>query len=193
MTQNLFKKPTPGSKMAIIVLIILVVLIFSFMGWQVFKLKGSSEFMLGPQDTTPSLELPSPSRSPKASPGTSSSPSPSASPSPTSTLESYKIPFGETYVNASVADTNGDSKDETLVVTQMSGGKYHVYVLSATGEILFDDKTFVKKPLRIATQIYDPAKESYLSWMLVFVEQSGDLAFIHWNGTKYEIPQSIGI
>lgn len=90
----------------------------------------------------------------------------------------------------STADTNGDSKDETLVITKMASGKYHAYVLSFDGKSLFDNKELDRKPVRIATQIYDASKETYLSWMLVFTENSGDLAFIHWNGTKYEIPQN---
>jgi hypothetical protein len=94
---------------------------------------------------------------------------------------------------ASTNDTNGDSKDENLVITKISDDKYHLYVLSNDGTVLFDDKTLTKKPVRIGTQIYDPTTEIFLSWVLIFTENSGDLAILHWNGTKYEIPKNEGI
>jgi len=127
-----------------------------------------------------------------SSPFLSPSPSALASPSP-STAADYKVPAGETYALSSVADTNGDTKDETLVITKQKDGKYHVYVLSSDGQSLFDSKDMPQKPVRISTQTYDSSREAYLSWMLVFSENSGDLAFVHWNGSAYEIPQSLGL
>jgi hypothetical protein len=71
----------------------------------------------------------------------------------------------------------------------MSSGKYHAYILSNDDQILWENKELDRPPVRIATQTYN-TNENYLSWMLVFTEQSGDLAFIHWNGHEYEIPQN---
>jgi len=171
-----------------ILIVLLILIAFAVIGYFIFKSlypKKSSEVVTFPS----SLSLsPSPTTSAKFSP----SPSLLTSPSPSATPD-YKVPTGETYVLAQASDTNGDSKDETLVVTKMQSGKYHVYVLSSDGNSVFDDKTLDRKPVRIATQTYDATKESYLSWMLIFSENSGDLAFVHWNGTKYEIPQGIGI
>jgi len=127
-----------------------------------------------------------------SSPNLSPSPSALASPSPSGTPD-YKVLADETYTMSSVADTNGDTKDEILVITKQKDGKYHVYVLSSDGQSLFDSKDMPQKPVRISTQTYDPTKEAYLSWMMIFSENSGDLAFIHWNGTAYEIPQSMGL
>lgn len=134
----------------------------------------------------PSGSLTSPSARPSINPSLDISPT-------ASSLTDYKVPDGEKFVISSNADTNGDAKDEVLVITSQTSGKYHAYILSSDGQSLFDNKELLKKPLRIGTQTFDPAKESYLSWMLVFSENSGDLAFIHFNGTQYEIPQNEGI
>ena len=86
-----------------------------------------------------------------------------------------------------------DGKEEILVITQQANGKYHAYILSEDkASILYDNKELDQKPLRIGLQIYD-SEVDYPSWMLVFTEQSGNLAFIHWDGTQYIIPESLGI
>lgn len=174
-------------KTILIILILVVVLVA--IGYLIFR-------SLYPKESSESSTLsPSPAISPSGatiSPTLSPSPSALASPSPSGTPD-YKVPAGEIYTLSSAADTNGDTKDETLVVTKQKDSKYHVYVLSSDGQSLFDSKDMPQKPVRISTQTYDPSKEAYLSWMLVFSENSGDLAFIHWNGSKYEIPESMGL
>lgn len=187
MWEDLPKK-SKANKAVITLLIIVTLGVLGYIGYIFYK-----------SNTTPATgqnQSPSPinglklSGTPKISPSPSiGSPSPSISPS----AIDYKVPEGETYLMSSTADTNSDSKDETLVVTTTKDGKYHAYVLSSDGKSLFDNPDLGQKPLRIATQTYDASKESYLSWMIVFTEQSGNLAFIHWNGTQYEIPQNMGI
>lgn len=182
MWDDLPKKTSGGTKVLIITIAILVVGGLSYSGYILFK---------SPRESNETNISPLPSTSAKISGVPSISPSSPVSPSPSPSANiDYKVPEGETFTSASTADTNGDGKDETLVITKMTDGKYHVYVLSSTGSSLFDNKELTKKPVRIALQTYDSTKESYLSWMLVFTEQSGDLAFIHWNGTAYEIPQN---
>ena len=172
-----------------ILIVLVLVVAFAAIGYLIYR----SFYPKESEET--STSLPSPTISPSgvtSSPKLSSTPSALVSPSPSGTPD-YKVPTDETYVMSSVADTNGDTKDETLVITKQNNGKYHIYILSADGNNLFDDKTLDRKPTRIATQTYDSSKESYLSWMLIFSENSGDLAFIHWNGSKYEIPPSMGL
>ncbi len=111
----------------------------------------------------------------------------SPTPTPTTTPD-YKVPMGETYIASSSADTNGDGKEETLVISRQTDSLYHIYVLSADKVIVFENKNLPKQPARVSTQKYDPA-ETFISWILVMSENSGDLFFIHWNGTAYEIPQ----
>ncbi|MBM2820399.1 MAG: hypothetical protein HW405_159 [Candidatus Berkelbacteria bacterium] len=182
-------KRNPGANKALIIL--LVIIIVAVIGYVLYILiRPTSDDLTGAQASpTPSKIINSPSAS--GSSNISTSPSITALPTPTGT-QNYKVPEGETFVAASTADTNGDGKEETLVITKMTNGKYHAYILTPTGENLFDNKEMTKKPVRIVTQTFD-SSESYLSWMLVFTEQSGDLAFIHWTGTKYEIPASLGI
>lgn len=182
MWDDLPKRTQASSKIIIIILAILTIGALSYSGYVLLK----------PVKTDLTTEnSPTPSESVKISPSPTISPSASISPFPSpSSTPDYKVPEGETYVIASAADTNGDSKEEILVITKMPSGKFHAYILSSEGSSLFDNKELVKKPVRIAVQTYDTSKESYLSWMLVFTEQSGDLAFIHWNGTVYEIPQN---
>lgn len=173
------------SKILLVIIIILAIVLLSWIGFYFFKNNKTSQIT-----STPSPKLSTSTITPNSTSSSLLSPSPVLSPSPTAaTSSTYQIPAGETYLLSSMADTNGDGKDETLVVTAMSSGKYHVYVLSSTGANLFDDKTFTQKPLRIATQAYD-TNEKYPSWMLIFTEQSGNLALIHWNGRAYEIPRN---
>lgn len=178
------------SKIILIVIIVIIIIVFGYLGYLIWK----SENRQSPQATSsPSSES---STSPNISPKFSSSisPSPAISPTTSPTSEtSYQIPQGETYEISSKADTNGDGKEEILVITKKANGKYHAYVLSADGAKLFDNQDLGQKPVRIAIQTYNEG-EKYVSWMLVFTEQSGSLAFIHWNGQKYEIPQdNLGI
>lgn len=104
----------------------------------------------------------------------------------------YQVPAGETYIKSSIADTNGDKKKETLVVTKNKLKKYHAYVLTVDGKKIFDNAELLQAPVRIDLISFNQG-ESYKTWMLVFTEDSGNLAYIHWNGTKYEIPENIGI
>jgi len=184
MWDDLPQKMSGGTKALIIIIAILVLAGLTYSGYLLFK---------PPAALTETNISPIPSISAKISgrPFYSPSPliSPSPSPSPSAKID-YQVPEGETLINHSTADTNGDGQEETLVITKMANGKYHVYVLSSAGSSLFDNQELTKKPIRIALQTYDSTKDSFLSWMLVFTENSGDLAFIHWNGTAYEIPQN---
>ncbi len=171
-------------------LIVLIILV-AFLGSGYFLYKSFAPQKSG-QGSSPSPILRTSSPSPSPSSKNSPLASPSISPSPSAT-PNYQVPANESYVMSSAADTNGDKKEEILVITKQADGKYHAYVLSNDNKSLFDTKNMPQKPVRIATQTYDFAKESYLSWMLVFSENSGDLAFIHWNGSAYEIPQSLGL
>ena len=170
-------------------IVLIIVAILGGFGYYIYKAFFTKETEESP--ATKASSLLSPALSP-SSLTTSPSPSLLPSPSPSGTPD-YKIPTGETFSIASTADTNGDKKDETLVITKISTGKYHAYILDSTGQSLFDNKELLDRPIRIATQTYDPSKESYLSWMMVFSENSGQVAFIHWTGTAYEIPQSQGL
>ncbi len=172
-----------------ILIVLVLVVVFAVIGYFIYRSfypKRSNEA---------STSSPSPIISPSG--GISSptpSPTPSALASPlTSGTPDYKVPADETYTMSSVADTNGDTKDETLVITKQKDGKYHVYVLSSDGQSLFDSKDMPQKPVRISTQTYDSTKEVYLSWMMIFTENSGEFAFVHWNGSAYEIPESLGL
>lgn len=173
-------------KSPVFLYILIIALILFVFGWIVYEL---SKNILAPKTST----TPTPSSSKSAS-STKKSPSPSMtsilspSVSPSPSVSVLKIPAGETYELSSQADTNGDGNMETLVTTRKPDNKYHAYVLSKDGTTLFDNPDLGMKPLRIALQTYSE-KEKYLSWMLVFTEESGSLAFIHWNGTKYEIPK----
>jgi len=172
-----------------ILIVLILVVVFALIGYLIFRTfypKGSEETSTSspPPIISPSGVISSPTSSPTSSA--------LASPSPTGTPD-YQVPSDETYVISSLADTNGDTKDETLVITKQKDGKYHLYVLSSDNQSLFDSKDMPQKPVRISTQTYDSSKEAYLSWMLIFSENSGDLAFVHWNGTKYEIPPSLGL
>jgi len=174
------KKRSASNRALIIVILILTIGALGYSAYILFK----------PVKTDLSKSTPTPIESIKLSGSPTISPSPSLTPSPSpSGTPDYKVSEDETFVIASTADTNGDNKEETLVITKMTNGKYHLYVLSSEGQSLFDNKELLKKPVRISTQTYNAATENYLSWMLVFTEQSGDLAFVHWNGQQYEIPQ----
>lgn len=178
MWEDMPKRMSTGTKILIFILIILVLATLVYVGLLLFRTKPveTDELIISP--------IPSESLKVSGSPGATSPTPTSASPSP---LQNYKVPQGETFINASTGDTNGDGKDETLVITQLANGKYHIYVLSNTGTSLYDNREVTRKPIRIALQTYDSTKESYLSWMLVYVENSAELAFIHWNGTAYEM------
>lgn len=178
-------------KTLLIIVIILILLILGGIGYYFWKIQ--KQINNTPDTINSNLRSASPTLSSGASPSSSISPTVSPTISPKSSSDNFQIPQGETYEISSKADTNGDSKEETLVVTKKADGKYHAYILSVDGAKLFDNQDLGQKPLRIATQIYG-ANEKYVSWMLVFTEESGSLAFIHWNGTKYEIPQdNLGI
>lgn len=191
MFDDMPKRPSFAKRVLYIVLPIILLAVLGFFIYQILQPAPKSVAENSPspsfsQSVSPTLLTPSPQVS--SSLPVSSSPSIQAS-----ALPNYKVPAGETFSIASTADTNGDGKDETLIITKISTGKYHAYVLSSDGNSLFDNKELLDRPIRIATQTYDPSKETYLSWMLIYNENSGDLAFIHWNGTAYEIPQSAGI
>lgn len=180
-----------SSKILLIVIILIIIAILSgifYYSWKLGKNTPSTLVTSGPTAFTASPEFK------QSSPFSTTSPIISPTTSPTQSSVNYQIPPGETFEISSKADTNDDGKEETLVVTKMTSGKYHAYVLSYDNTaILFDNKALTQKPLRIATQVYNEG-EKYPSWMLVFTEQSGNLAFIHWNGLKYEIPQeNLGI
>jgi len=169
---------------------IIVFLVIVVLGWMVYFLWKNES---GPAITASST--PTTTKSPKTT--LSSSPKTSLSPSPKTSSSSipidYKVPTGETYLMSSQADTNGDGKIETLVITTAANNKYHAYVLSLDGATLYDNKDLGQKPLRIADTTYSETDKSS-SWMLVFTEESGSLAIIRWNGTQYEIPQdNLGI
>lgn len=188
MWEDLPKKTSTGTKIGISLLVIIIIIGLGYVIYIIIKNNQTPVNQTSPAANTSAKVSGSPAAadsSPETSPSTLISPSPSAT-------VNLQIPTGETYAISSTADTNGDGKDETLVITQMASGKYHAYILSADGQSIFDNKELDRKPVRIATQTYN-TNETYLSWMLVFTEQSGDLAFVHWNGTKYEIPQSEGI
>ena len=178
------------AKGLVIGIIILTLISFSYIGYTIWKSPGVST-------STPLTLMPSPQTNPESSPSPKLSSSPELSPTPSPASSGaridYQVPQDETYVISSTADTNGDNKDETLVITKKTTGKYHLYILSTEGKSLYDNQEILQKPVRVATQIYEPTKETYLSWMLVFTEQSGNLIFVHWNGTQYEIPQMAGI
>ena len=190
MWEDLPKRKNRQTKGLLAGLIIITLIVFVYIGYTLLKSPNEVE--------NQSLTfLPSPQTSMTSTPSPQLSSSPILSPTPSPVTSGgqidYKIPDGETYVISSTADTNGDKKDETLVVTKKTESKYHLYILSAEGKSLYDNPELLQKPVRIATQIYDPTKETYLSWMLVFTEQSGNLIFVHWNGNSYEIPQTVGI
>lgn len=177
-----------SSKILLGIIIALVVIV---LGWVVYSMWQN--------DGSPTIATASPTPSSSKSSETTISPTPksSISPSPTTSPTSsnidYKIPSGETYIVSAQDDTNGDNQKETLVVTSETNGKYHAYILSADGAILYDNKELGLKPLRIATTKYN-ADDKNVSWMLVFTEESGSLAIIRWNGQTYEIPQdNLGI
>lgn len=178
MWEDMPKRMSAGTKILIIFLIILVLAVLVYIGLLLFRTKPveTGELIISP--------IPSESLPVSSSPGSPSPTFASTSPSP---LLNYKIPQGETFVIASTGDTNGDGKEETLVITQMNNGKYHLYVLANDGTSIYDNKELTRKPIRVALQTYDSTKESFLSWMLVYVENSADLSFIHWNGTAYEM------
>lgn len=186
MWDDLPKRTSSSAKILITITLILVLGAFGYVGYLLYKnaypSSNKTSSIPTPEENTKNSDSPNISPSSNVSPSVSLSASPSAS-------ANLHIPDGETLVLSSPADTNGDGKEEILVVTQMANNKYHAYVLSNTSQIIFENKELSQKPVRIATQTYDPSKESFLSWMMVFTEQSGNLAFIHWNGTKYEIPQ----
>ena len=184
MWDDMPKRMSTGTKSLLVILVIVVVAAVGFVIYTIYKSGKipSSGVSLSPNTSAKISSSPKTSGSPKISPSANISPSPSGS-------VNLQIPEGETLVTSSTADTNGDGKDETLVITKLNG-KYHVYILSADGAVLWENKELDRKPTRIATQTYDSSKETYLSWMLIFTENSGDLTFIHWNGTKYEIPQN---
>jgi len=185
--QSFFPPPKKPKNVSTLVLgIVLIFIILGAIGYYIYRLSQPNP-----------VSSPSPSPSPKTSKLTSPSPtiSPTLSPtiSPTKSGDNFQIPTGEIYLISSKADTNGDGKEEILVITQKTNNKFHAYVLSSDGKNLFDNPDLGQKPLRIATQIYATG-EKYPSWMLVFTEESGNLAFIHWNGTRYEIPkENLGI
>lgn len=176
------------SKILLGIIVFLVVVVLGWMVYFLWKLETNPSISTSP---TPLL-TPQKSGSPTVSPSLKTSSSPSVSASPSAGNIDYKVPTGETYLMSAQADTNGDSKLETLVITSAANNKYHAYVLSSDGNILYDNKDLGQKPLRIADTTYSET-DTYSSWMLVFTEQSGNLAVIHWNGTAYEIPQSMGI
>ncbi len=180
MWEDLPKRTSRGTKILITIIIVLVVATLFYVGFTLFK---SST----PVESTEKILTPIPSSSTKISSSPIASPTPVISPSPSPNAGDLKVPAGETLVSATAGDTNGDGKDETLVITKMPGGVYHLYVLSSSGTSLFDNKQQTRNPIRIALQTYDSTRETYLSWMLVFTEQSGDLSFVHWNGTAYEL------
>lgn len=188
MWEDLPKQKRTSAKVLIVLIIILVLGAIGYAGYVLFMPVPTGQSNVG--FTPTSLKIVN-SPSPSVSASLTPSASPSQNPSPTNSQD-YKVPEGETYVSSSTADTNGDSKEEILVITKLTNGKYHAYVLTSDGQVIFENKELAKKPIRIMTQTFD-VSESYLSWMLVFTEQSGDLAFVHWNGTTYEIPASSGI
>ncbi len=172
-----------------ILLVIIIVLVVAVLGWMAFFIWGSND-----NSKTTATKSPIPTKL-AVSPTTSLkiSSSPTTSPTSKTTPNIYQVPVGETYIMSSEEDTNGDGENETLVITEINDGLYHAYILSADkSSILYDNKELTQKPVRISTQVYGTG-ETYSSWMLVFTEQSGNLAFIHWNGTEYEIPESLGI
>lgn len=178
--------PSKTSKVVLVIIGILVLIVFIYLGYIITK---------GQKESNNIEVLPSVNKSKLSSPTNSASISPSANlsptPSPTSSVsikDLYKIPDGEAFVISSKADSNGDKNDETLVITEKADKKIHAYVLSSKDEVLFDIADLGQKPVRIETPKYGE-KENFVSWMLIFTEDSGNLAFIHWNGTKYEIPQ----
>ena len=190
MWEDMPKRKNRQTAGLLVGIIIITLIVFGYIGYSLFKSPKETDnksltFLPSPQTTMSFSPSPQLSSSPKLSP----TPSPTASGSQID----YKIPGGETYVISSTADTNGDKQDETLVVTKKTESKYHLYILSTEGKSLYDNPELLQKPVRIATQIYDPTKETYLSWMLVFTEQSGNLIFVHWNGKAYEIPQMVGV
>lgn len=178
------------SKILIGIIIALVVIV---LGWVVYSmLKNEGGPTIGTTVPTPSSAL-TPSGSPNLSPSPKSSVSSSPQMTPSSNASLYKVPAGETYIVSAQDDTNGDNQKETLVVTSETNGKYHAYVLSSEGAILYDNKELGLKPLRITTTKYN-ADDKNVSWMLVFTEESGSLAIIRWNGQTYEMPQdNLGI
>lgn len=178
---------TPKIFLGIIVLVVLLVLIGVFY----YSTKSQKELAKRAAQTSPSptISIPLPEVSPAKTASPSPNPSPSVNPSTSADIKNqYHLPQEETFIISSKADTNGDSKEETLVVTQITDSKYHLYIFSAEGAKLYDNQDLAQKPVRISTQKYK-SEDNYVSWMLIFTEQSGNLAFIRWNGTKYEIPQ----
>lgn len=101
--------------------------------------------------------------------------------------DQYAIPAGETFILANTADTNGDKKKETIVVSKRKDKKYHVYVLSSTKKVLYENTDLLKAPVRIEPTRFQ-VTTGYDAWMLIFAENSGDLGYLVWNGKTYEIP-----
>jgi flagellar basal body-associated protein FliL len=99
----------------------------------------------------------------------------------------YALPTGETFILANIADTNGDKKKETIVVSKRKDKKYHVYVLSSTKKVLYENTDLTKAPVRIEPTRFQ-VTTGYDAWMLIFAENSGELGYLVWNGTAYEIP-----
>lgn len=187
MWDDLPKRKSPVIIFLTILLVVVVLGVFGFC-WYIILGPGSKPKVETTPDLTNKIK-----GSPSTAPTIAVSIKPSTTPSVNATPD-YKVPSNEIYLMNSAADTNGDGKEEILVITRMVSTKYHAYVLDADGKVVFDNKELDRPPVRIATQTYDSTKETYLSWMLVFIENSGELAFIHWNGTKYEIPQQdVGI
>lgn len=167
---------------------------FTFYFWpKTVDNNTAAEKETGATGTAPTEET-APSAGSTASPttpSTSKATTPSAT-TATSAADQYQVPKGETYFMSSADDTNGDGKKETLVITQRKDKKYHLYVLSSKGKKIFDNSELLKPPLRINLAKYDPS-EKYSSWVLIFSEQSGEMAYLHWNGAEYEIPPLFGL
>src|SRR3990172_4357542 len=133
MWDDLPQKTSAGKKVLMVLVIILIIAGLGFIGYTLFwQNKSEIEIKASPSPLTSTKISGTPSILPSVSPSLSVSPSPSGTPD-------YKIPTGETFVMVSTNDTNGDGKDENLVITKMTSDKYHVYILSADGQVLFDD------------------------------------------------------
>ena len=180
-----------SNKIIIIILIVLAITTFAFVF--IYSAKSQNKTITNPVVTpvskittspSSSISLSKPTMSPTISPNLSPSPAPTATPD-------LKIPSGEKLVMSGTEDTNGDGKKETLVITEKTDKKIHAYILSSAGASIYDVPDLGQKPVRIATQKYSDT-DNFKSWMLIFTEESGSLAMIHWNGTKYEIPTNEG-
>src|SRR3990167_343523 len=138
MWDDLPKKMSGGTKALIVILVILVLVGLGYIGYTIYNTNQTKTSGIQ-SSPSPNLSVKI-SGSPIASTSPKISPSGVLSPSPSGNID-MKIPEGETYVIHSTADTNGDSKDETLVITKMASGKYHVYILSTDRTILWENKT----------------------------------------------------